>query len=115
MVEVIAEAGVNHNGSEETALDLVDAAKGVGADYVKFQIFEANQLASSKAKKAEYQIKASSSDEINQLEMLKALELDQAAFVRISDRCRSVGIKFLASAFDRDSLKFLLHELGASR
>ena len=114
MVEIIAEAGVNHNGSEETALDLVDVAKSVGADHVKFQIFEANRLASIDARQANYQIKATSGPKKNQREMLKALELDRRSFLKVSDRCRSVGIQFLASAFDQKSLQFLLKELGAT-
>lgn len=113
MTQVIAEAGVNHNGQEELAAELVVAASQAGADYVKFQIFSAENLAAVSAKTADYQAKALGFTNISQLEMLKALELSPKAFVKISEFCQTSKIKFLASAFDRNSLRFLLDELGA--
>ena len=107
---IIAEAGVNHNGSLKMALELVDVAAEAGADYVKFQTFNADKLASSRAIKAAYQMRATSVSE-NQLDMLKKLELsidDHKAIIR---RCRDHGIHFLSTPFDLDSLALLTDQL----
>lgn len=96
---VIAEAGVNHNGSLDLALELVAAAKACGADAVKFQAFSADRLVTRTAAKAAYQKTAVPGDD-SQYRMLKSLELDAVAFERILDSCRQQGIEFLASAFD---------------
>jgi N-acetylneuraminate synthase len=106
-VYVIAEAGVNHNGSLKRALQLVDVAANAGADAVKFQTFRAEDLASAAAPKAGYQKKTTGSAG-SQLEMLEKLELDLAAHRALIRRCRRRGIDFLSSAFDEQSLRLLI-------
>ncbi|MBB3140068.1 N-acetylneuraminate synthase [Halomonas organivorans] len=103
---VIAEAGVNHNGSLDMAIELVEAARRCGADAVKFQTFKADSLVTRQAAKAAYQ-QQSTSDSDTQYAMLKALELGDDDFVRIHAHCRSLGIEFLSSAFDAASAEFL--------
>jgi len=105
-VFIIAEAGVNHNGSLDLAYQLVDVAKGAGADAIKFQTFKAEKVVSSKAPKAEYQKKATSSDE-SQLEMIKKLELSFEDFVKLKKYCDKKGIMFLSTPFDYQSIDFL--------
>jgi len=112
-VFVIAEAGVNHNGSPERALALVDAAAAAGADAVKFQTFRAAALASAAAPKAAYQ-KAATGEAGSQLDMLRALELDADAHRSLLRRCDARGIQFLSTPFDHGSLALLL-ELGLPR
>ncbi|MFO1269931.1 MAG: N-acetylneuraminate synthase family protein, partial [Rubrivivax sp.] len=102
----IAEAGVNHNGSLELALQLVDAAADAGADVVKFQTFQAAQLVTAPARKADYQV-ANTGEAGAQLEMLRRLELPRAAHHTLAARCRERGIRFMSTAFDADSLAFL--------
>lgn len=109
-VFIIAEAGVNHNGSIELAKKLIDVAANVGADAVKFQTFKSKNVVSKKAKKAEYQKQTTSSDE-SQFEMLKKLELDLAAHKELIAYCQSRNIMFLSTPFDHDSIK-LLSDLG---
>jgi len=106
-VYVIAEAGVNHNGSLEMALKLVDAAKQAGADAVKFQSFKTDQLVSRSAQKADYQ-KAQTAPAESQHEMLCRLELGEEAHQRLIDHCREVNIDFLSSPFDLQSLVMLV-------
>jgi N,N'-diacetyllegionaminate synthase len=103
---VIAEAGVNHNGSVDLALRLVDAAKASGADAVKFQTFRAADLATGTAHKAAYQERTVPTSE-SQLEMLKRLELDADAHSQIIEHCRKAGIEFLSSPFDTESADLL--------
>lgn len=110
---VIAEAGVNHNGSLDRALELVNAAADAGADAVKFQTFRADELASRVATKAPYQRLAGDPDE-GQLDMLRRLELPAEAFAQLADRCHVRGIAFLSTPFDTRSLETLL-ELGVPR
>lgn len=110
---VIAEAGVNHNGDPELALKLVDIAVAAGADVVKFQIFDSQKLATAQAGKAAYQQETTGAEETQQ-QMLKALELSHADFIRIRDYCVARNIEFLATAFDEPSLEFLL-TLGVKR
>jgi N,N'-diacetyllegionaminate synthase len=105
-VFIIAEAGVNHNGSVDLALKLVDAAKASGADAVKFQTFRAERLATETAHKAAYQERTVSGSE-SQLEMLKRLELSAEAHRRIIEHCREAGIEFLSSPFDSESADLL--------
>lgn len=111
---IIAEAGVNHNGSRELALRLVDAAADAGADVVKFQAFRAEALAATFAPKAEYQEKTTGAAQ-SQLEMLRRLELGEADFREIRQHCRKRGIRFLATPFDEQSLDELVnkHEVEA--
>jgi N-acetylneuraminate synthase/N,N'-diacetyllegionaminate synthase len=102
---VVAEAGVNHNGSLKRALRMVDKAAEVGADAVKFQTFTAERLVSAGAPKARCQKKSASGRD--QLEMLKALELSHQDFAAISERARKRGIVFLSTPFDEESVDFL--------
>ena len=104
-VYIIAEAGVNHNGSFALACKLVDAAKEVGADCIKFQTFKSENLVSRSAKKAEYQ-KMTTGDS-SQQDMLKKLELSFDEFIQLKDYCEKVGICFLSTPFDLDSIDFL--------
>lgn len=108
---IIAEAGVNHNGSLQNALKLVDAAVEAGVDYVKFQTFKAEALVSKSAKKAEYQIQNTGSSEDTQFEMLKKLELSHQDHEKIIQYCKSHGVQFFSTAFDLESLAYL-KELG---
>jgi N-acetylneuraminate synthase len=103
---IIAEAGVNHNGSLDLALRLVDAAKASGADAVKFQTFRADLLATRSARKAPYQERTTANAE-SQFEMLQRLELDAAAHQCLIDHCRQIGIQFLSSPFDTKSADLL--------
>lgn len=104
---IIAEAGVNHNGSVELAKKLVEAAAAAGADYVKFQTFEAAKLVSSAARKASYQIKNTGKGNSSQLDMLKKLELRKEDFRMLKKHCERFRIKFLSTAFDLDNIDFL--------
>lgn len=113
-VTVIAEAGVNHNGSLETALALVDAAAVAGADIVKFQTFKAEALAAASAPKAVYQARETGGEQ-SQLDMLRALELPADHHHELARACEATGIEFLSTAFDSESLKFLVGEMGIKR
>jgi len=108
-VFVIAEAGVNHNGSLETALQLVKAAAAAQADAVKFQTFHAEALASALAPKAAYQAERTGVG--SQLEMLRALELTEEDHRAILAACAKANIEFLSAPFDPDSAE-LLRSLG---
>ncbi len=108
---IIAEAGVNHNGDLESAFKLVDAACDAGVDAVKFQTFKAGQLVTPQADKAAYQQRQTGSRQ-SQLAMLKQLELTEKAFRRLSEYCRQRSIRFLSTAFDFDSLLFLVEQLS---
>lgn len=103
---IIAEAGVNHNGSIELAKQMVINAKEAGADYVKFQTFVPENLVSKYAQKAEYQ-KETTGDQENQLDMLKKLALSQQDFIELKEYCEAVGIGFLSTPFDMESMAFL--------
>lgn len=105
-VFVIAEAGVNHNGSLDTALELVDAAARAGADAVKFQTFHAESLVSVSAPKASYQLESTDPAE-SQLEMVRRLELDEAAHIVLIERAHARGIEFLSAPFDLASADML--------
>jgi len=105
-VFIIAEAGVNHNGSLELAKKLVDVAVEAGADAVKFQTFKAENLVSREAQKAKYQVKNTGSNE-SQYEMLKRLELGFDEFVELKRYCDEKGIMFLSTPFDFESIEFL--------
>jgi N,N'-diacetyllegionaminate synthase len=104
---IIAEAGVNHNGSISLAKQLIDVAAIAGVDYIKFQTFKAEKLVSKQAKKAEYQISNCNDREESQLEMLRKLELSQNDHKLLLEYCREKKISFFSTAFDLDSLQYL--------
>lgn len=107
-VLVIAEAGVNHNGDIDTALKLVRAAANAKADIVKFQTFKAKNLATAAAKTADYQKKNLNRESNSQLDMLKKLELSYDDHYILQNECKKLGIGFLSTAFDFESLDFLI-------
>lgn len=109
-VFVIAEAGVNHNGSFDLAKKLVDVAKQAKADAVKFQTFRADSLVTRSGKQADYQIENTGKVE-SQQDMIRRLELSFDDFRELQTYCEKVGILFLSTAFDLDSLKFLAQDL----
>ena len=109
-VFIIAEAGVNHNGSVDLAKKLIDVAADAGADAVKFQTFKAENLVSKNAQKAEYQKETTDSEEF-QYEMIKKLELDVRTHKELMAYCADKKIMFLSTPFDHDSIE-LLDELG---
>ena len=104
---IIAEAGVNHNGSMELARKLVDAAADAGVDYVKFQTFQTELLVSGLAQKADYQIKNTADGEVSQYAMLKKLELTQVDHHELVRYCDQKGVRFFSTAFDLQSISFL--------
>lgn len=105
-VFIIAEAGVNHNGSIELAKQLVDKAVFAGVDCVKFQTFKAENLVNKEAKKADYQVNNTGNND-SQLNMLKKLELSFEDFVELKKYCDDKGIMFLSTPFDHESIEFL--------
>lgn len=105
-ISIIAEAGVNHNGHLALAKSLAEAAKGAGADYVKYQTFQPQSLVSRKAKKAAYQKQMTDESE-SQLSMLQRLALSFEAFRELKSHCDSLGIGFLSTPFDLESIDFL--------
>ena len=107
---IIAEAGVNHNGSLELAKKLVDAAADAGADFVKFQTFQSSAVLTDRAQKANYQ-KAVTDAGQNQLEMVRKLELSQAAHLELADHGKSRGIALISTPFDTASADFLVRDL----
>jgi len=106
-IYIIAEAGVNHNGSLDQAVRLVDVAAESGADAVKFQTFKADKLVSREAPKAQYQIENTGEHE-TQHEMIRKLELDEAAHLHLQQHCIKKGIQFLSTPFDLESLDMLV-------
>lgn len=104
---IIAEAGVNHNGSIELAKRLVDKAVEAGVDYIKFQTFKATHLVTRNACQAEYQKKNTNGNGDNQYQMLKQLELGPKEHETLMDYCQQHGIKFFSTAFDFDSIEYL--------
>jgi N-acetylneuraminate synthase len=103
---VIAEAGVNHNGDLQLAKQLVDAAAAAGADVVKFQTFQATQLATERAEQAAYQQQALGRSQ-SQLAMLQQLELKHEQHSQLIEHCQQRGIEFLSTAFDPPSIELL--------
>lgn len=103
---IIAEAGVNHNGSIDVAIKMIDAAKEAGADCIKFQTFKAKDLVSGLASKAEYQKKQTKKGE-SQLSMLQKLELSHEDFSLLDQHCKKQDIIFLSTPFDLRSIEFL--------
>ncbi len=114
MTLIIAEAGVNHNGSDDLAFQLVDAAYKAGADIVKFQTFKAKNLVTESAKQADYQVTNTGQQE-SQFNMLKRLELSYETHHKLVKYCNDLGIEFLSTAFDSESLEFLVNDLGITR
>ena len=107
---IIAEAGVNHNGDEKLAHKLIEVAYESGADIVKFQTFKAKNIVTEQAPQAKYQIENTGVKE-TQFEMLSRLELSFEAHIRLIDHCNQLGIEFLSTAFDEESLDFLVNTL----
>ncbi|KUO70133.1 MAG: N-acetylneuraminate synthase [Desulfosporosinus sp. BRH_c37] len=111
---IIAEAGVNHNGNLDMAMQLVNVAADAGANAVKFQTFKAEKLVSMAAQKADYQKKLTESSE-SQLEMLRKLELDDEKHRTLIEHCYQKNIQFLSTPFDLESLDFLVDKCNLSR
>ncbi len=109
-VRIVAEIGCNHNGDAKLAKEMLKKADMCGATSVKFQMFNAENLVSVNAKKAEYQIKNTQSDE-PQIEMLKKLELSKNEYIDIKKTADELGIEIFATAFDEESVEFL-HSIG---
>jgi N,N'-diacetyllegionaminate synthase len=109
-VLIIAEAGVNHNGSLKLAKELAQAAKAAGADAVKYQTFKAEGLVTRGAKTAEYQ-RQSVGAQKSQYQMLKELELSEDEFIELRSYCRDIGIQFCTTMFDPESTRFALERL----
>ena len=112
-VYIIAEAGVNHNGSMEMARELIDLAADAGADAVKFQTFVADQLVSRFASKAPYQVDLTQSGE-SQLEMLQKLQLSESQHKELFKHCQARNIDFISSPFDLASIDLLVNQLKVS-
>lgn len=111
-VLIIAEAGVNHNGSIELAKQLIDKAVEAGVDIIKFQTFKSEKLVSKSAKQAEYQRKnIGEKSDGSQYNMLKKLELSETDHEVLIDYCKQKGIRFFSTAFDLDSIDYL-HSLN---
>ena len=110
-VLIIAEAGVNHNGSLDLAKQLIDKAVEAGVDIIKFQTFKSEKLVSRAAKQAEYQQRNIGKKDEGQLAMLKKLELSQADHEELIAYCKEKGIRFFSTAFDMDSIDYL-HSLN---
>ena len=103
---IIAEAGVNHNGSLDLAIKMVDSALSAGVDAVKFQTFKAEKMITVTAPKAGYQKQTSDPLE-TQMEMVRKLELGEEAHKTLFSHCQTLGIEFISSPFDLDSIDFL--------
>lgn len=106
-VLIIAEAGVNHNGDLSLARKLIEAAANAGADYVKFQTFKAENLVTKSAQKAAYQAMNINDGDSSQFQMLKNLEMPYEWHFELRDYANSLGIKFLSTGFDEESIDFL--------
>lgn len=104
---IIAEAGVNHNGSIELAKQLVDKAVEAGVDFIKFQTFKAANLVTKSAQQADYQKKNIGGGDSSQYQMLKRLELSREEHLELIGYCQQRGIHFFSTAFDFDSIEFL--------
>lgn len=106
-VIIIAEAGVNHNGELQNAIKLIEIAAEAGADYVKFQTFKADKIVSKVAKKAQYQIDNINDGDDSQYAMLKKLEMPLEWYSVLLKRANELGIQFLSTGFDEESIDFL--------
>lgn len=111
---VIAEAGVNHNGDLDAAVELCEAAAQAGADAVKFQSFSADALVALDAPKAPYQLRETDPEQSSHA-MLLALELDEQQHHLLSRRCAELGIEFMSTPFDAQALGMLVDRLGVRR
>ena len=117
MTYIIAEAGVNHNGDVEKAVQLCRAAKEAGCDAVKFQTFKAEAVVTASASKAEYQYSTTGTG--SQLDMIRALELPWSTFLELDKECKRLGIVFLSTAFDHvslaklDALEVPIHKIAS--
>lgn len=111
---IIAEAGVNHNGSLERALEMIDVAANAGADIIKFQTFNAKQVIGQNTPKANYQVR-NTGDAESMLEMAQKLELDSDAHHALMYHCKERNIEFLSSPFDIQSLNFLIEDLNLTK
>ncbi len=109
-VFIIAEAGVNHNGDINIAYQLIDKAKEIGVDCVKFQTFKAEQIVTATSPKANYQMEVTDKTE-SQFDMLKKLELQKEDFRKLKDYCQKVGIQFLSTPYNPEDAD-LLNDLG---
>ncbi len=109
-VFIIAEVGVNHNGDPDLAMELVNIAREVGADAVKFQTFDASALVTSRTQKARYQQAVTGNTE-SQQQMLAKLQLDMEAHYNLMQRAGELDLLFMSTAFDSQSLRFLVDEL----
>jgi len=107
-VQIIAEIGVNHDGSLERALEMARVARDCGADTVKFQLFRPENLATDCAPLADYQRRAVNG---SQIEMLRSLALEGSELRTLQEACRAMGVEFLCSPFDLESLHFLVSDL----
>ncbi|EIJ40972.1 N-acetylneuraminate synthase [Beggiatoa alba B18LD] len=110
---IIAEAGVNHNGSLDMALRLIDVAVDAGADAVKFQTFKAEKIVTQSAPKAIYQQETTDAAE-SQFAMIKKLELSEADHLQLMQHCQQQGITFLSTPFDEESVDLLVNRLQIS-
>jgi len=106
-VIIIAEAGVNHNGSIEIAKRLIDEAARANVDYIKFQTFKSEGVVTKKAEKAYYQKANTGTEEKTQLELIKKLEIPYDGFIEIIDYCKQKGVNFFSTSTDPDSIEFL--------
>ncbi|MBX7227637.1 MAG: N-acetylneuraminate synthase [Chitinophagales bacterium] len=106
-VTIIAEAGVNHNGILENALQLIEVAATAGADFVKFQTFKANKIVSPTAMKADYQKKNMDDGDNSQYNMLKSLEIPDFWYPLLLAHCKKHAVQFLSTGFDEESIDFL--------
>lgn len=109
---IIAEAGVNHNGSLEMAFQLIEKAKEIGADCVKFQTFKAEQIVTATSPKANYQLKVTDTQE-SQFDMLKKLELQKEDFKKLKEHCERAGIDFMSTPYNFEDAD-LLNDIGVS-
>ena len=113
MINIIAEIGVNHDGSIEKAFQLIDSAFLSGADCVKFQTYNAETLALGNPSKVSYQ-KQNDGNKRSHFEMLKSLELSYEDHIKLFNYCEKIGIEFMSTPYDPDSAKFLIN-LGVKR
>jgi len=110
-VVIIAEAGVNHNGDLQKAIELIDIASKAGVDIVKFQTFKADRIVSKSAQKANYQSENVGDRDDSQFNMLKSLELSEEDHATLIEECKKRRVRFLSTAFDVNGIDFL-YNLG---